>query len=356
MRTPKYTITNLLLNYIVKYETSIRELKYNPLPEKYLKPLEEKYAALDIQKLGELVGNPIGYNQALQIQRGQEMPSQKKNLKLFTNFRSSKDFVKSYNNSNSLQPSIELASHINKLAMKNIVDDWDLSKVRNFSEKPNEIYDTWYKKRDFYPNLDIRSHFGDIFEWIQSNKDSNHRLIKLGVLLFEFIDKAPFLSGNQITAILMLEMLTKKYGYNPNNTIPFFASIENISQDILSAFKLSKSKLDLTTFLEAYLYTISLTVLDLTNEFKETHTVKVQKRGSLELQLNARQIQLLDYLSLNQKISRGKYTKIMGVSFMTSYRDLQDMVEKKYIKAKGRGRGTFYVLTKEMTPKDDELI
>jgi hypothetical protein len=94
MRTPKYTITNLLLNYIVKYETSIRELKYNPLPEKYLKPLEEKYAALDIQKLGELVGNPIGYNQALQIQRGQEMPSQKKNLKLFTNFRSSKDFVK----------------------------------------------------------------------------------------------------------------------------------------------------------------------------------------------------------------------------------------------------------------------
>jgi Fic family protein len=240
--------------------------------------------------------------------------------------------------------------------MKNIVDDWDLSKVRNFSEKPNEIYDTWYKKRDFYPNLDIRSHFGDIFEWIQSNKDSNHRLIKLGVLLFEFIDKAPFLSGNQITAILMLEMLTKKYGYNPNNTIPFFASIENISQDILSAFKLSKSKLDLTTFLEAYLYTISLTVLDLTNEFKETHTVKVQKRGSLELQLNARQIQLLDYLSLNQKISRGKYTKIMGVSFMTSYRDLQDMVEKKYIKAKGRGRGTFYVLTKEMTPKDDELI
>jgi len=356
MRTPKYTITNLILSYIVKYETSIKELLYNPLPEKYRLPLEEKYGAQDIQKLGELVGNPIGFNQALQIQRGQEMPSQKKTFKLFTNFRNSKDFVKSYDNSNSLKPSIELASHINKLAMKDIVDEWDLSKIRSFSEKPNEIYDTWYKARDFYPNLDIRSHFNDIFEWIQNGKDSNHKLIKLGVLLFEFIDKAPFLSGNQITAILMLEMLTKKYGYNPENIIPFFKSIEYIGSDLLSAFKLSKSKLDLTTFLEAYLYSISLTILSITNEFKETHTVKVKKRGSLELHLNSRQIQLLDYLALNQKITRGKYTKMMGISFMTSYRDLQDMVDKKYIKTKGKGRGTIYILSKEMTPKDDELI
>jgi hypothetical protein len=356
MRTPKYTITSLILNYIVKYEVSIVELKQKQLPEKYLVTLEEKYGAQDTQKLGELVGNPIGYNQALLIQRGQEMPSQKKTFRLFTNFRNAKDYVKSYNNSNSLRPSIDLASHINKLAMKGIVDDWDLSKIRGFSEKPNEIYDTWYKLRDFYPNVDMRNHFNELFEWIQNGKDSNHRLIKLGILLYEFIEKAPFLSGNQITAILMMEMLSKKYGLNPENIIPHFKSIEYINQDIMSAFKLSKSKSDLTTFLEAYLYTLSLTVLDITNDFREIYNTKVKKLGSLELHLNQRQIELLEYLALNTKISRNKYSRMMGVSFMTAYRDLQDMVEKKYIKAKGRGRGTFYVLTKEMTPKDDELI
>lgn len=356
MRTPKYTLTNLLLNYIVKYEVCINELKYKQLPEQYKNILEEKHGAEDIQSLGELVGNPIGYNQALLIQRGQEMPSQKKTFRLFTNFRSSKDFVKSYNNSNSLKPSIDLASHINKLALKGIVDEWDLAKIRAFSEKPNEIYDTWYKIRDFYPNTDIRNHFNEIFEWIQNGNDNNHKLIKMGVLLYEFIDKAPFLAGNQITAILIIEMLTKKYGYNPDNIIPFFTCIENISEDILSAFKLSKSKLDLTTFLEAFLYTVSLTVVEVTNDYKDTYNKKVKKQGSLELHLNQRQIQLLDYLALNQKITRNKYTKMMGVSFMTSYRDLLDMLEKKYIKQKGRGRGTFYVLSKEMTPKDEELI
>jgi predicted HTH transcriptional regulator len=99
-----------------------------------------------------------------------------------------------------------------------------------------------------------------------------------------------------------------------------------------------------------------MTVVEIKKDFKETYNSKVRKQSSLELRLNPRQIQLLDYLEVNKKVKRSEYTKMMGVSFMTSYRDLQDMVEKEYIKQKGRGRGTFYVLAKEMTPKDEELI
>ncbi|MHC1716719.1 MAG: hypothetical protein AB9915_02445 [Candidatus Dojkabacteria bacterium] len=356
MKTPKYKLTNLILNYIVRYELAINEIKYHPLPEKYKIALEEKFGAEDIESLAELISYPLGYNKSLLIQRGQEMPSQKKNFKIFTNFRNAKDFVKSYDNSNALRPSIDLAIHINKLSMKSIVDDWDIGKLRTFSEKPNEIYDTWYKKRDFYPHLETVSHFNEIFEWIQSGKDNNHRLIKMGVLLYEFIDKAPFACGNQITAILILEMLSKKYGYNPDNTIPFFKSVNNIGEDILSAFKLSKSNLDLTTFLEAFLYTLSSSVIEISKEITDTYNSKVKKRGSLELHLNPRQIKLLDFLAINQKVTRSKVTRMMGVSFMTSYRDLQDMMDKKYIKLKGKGRGTYYVLSKEMVEKDDEIL
>ena len=345
-----------MLNYMIKYELAINDIKYNPLPDKYKSTLEEKYSAEDIMKMADLVANPIGYNKSLSIQRGQEMPSEKKKFKVFTNFRNAKDFVKSYNNTNSLKPSMELATHINRLVMKNIVDDWDLGKIRSFSEKPNEIYDTWYKSRDFYPTLDITSHFNDLFDWIQNGKDNNHKLVKIGILLYEFIDKAPFIVGNQITAILTAEILSKKYGYNPNNIFPYFKSIEHIAEDLLSAFKMTKSKLDLTTFLEAYLYTISLTAIEVSKEYVDTYLTKVRKQGSLELYLNPRQIQIVDYLTLNPKITRSALTKMMGVSFMTSYRDLQDMIEKKYIKQKGRGRGTFYVLSKDMFEKEDEII
>jgi len=345
-----------MLNYIVKYELSINEIKYHPIPDKYKIVIEEKLGAEDIESLGELISYPLGYNKALLIQRGQEMPSQKKTFKVFTNFRNAKDFVKSYDNSNALKPSIDLAIHLNKLVMKGIVDDWDIGKLRTFSEKPNEIYDTWYKKRDFYPHLESVSHFNEIFEWIQNGKDSNHKLVKMGILLYEFIDKAPFTSGNQITAILVLEMLTKKYGYNPENIVPLFRSLNNISEDLLSAFKISKSNLDLTTFLEAFLYTISFSAIEVSREMIDTHMSKVKKQGSLELTLNSRQIRLLDYLEINQKVTRSKVTKMMGVSFMTSFRDLQDMIEKEYIIPKGKGRGTYYVLSKDMIEKDDDII
>lgn len=354
MKTPQYTITSLILNYIVKYELAVADITHYPLPEKYKSSIQEKYDAEDTEKLGELVGNPLGYNKALQIQRGQEQPSQKKNLKIFTNFRNVKDFINSYGPSNALKPSIELSTHINKLLMKNIADDWDLAKLRGFSEKPNEIYDTWYKYRDFYPNLDPCDYFNDLFEWVKNGKDHNHFLIKLGILLYEFMDKAPFLSGNQMTAILTLEILSKIYNYNPDNIFPYFKAIEYLGDDFNSAFKLSKGKHDLTTFLEAFLYAISYTAIEVSKEYKDVHIKKVRNQGAIEILLNQRQIKLLDYLAVNFKISRSKYTKMMGISFMTSYRDLQDMVDKGYIKAKGQGRGTYYISAKE--PSKDEIF
>ncbi|MDD4381996.1 MAG: hypothetical protein PHE21_01465 [Candidatus Dojkabacteria bacterium] len=347
MKTPSYNISNLILSYIVRYELAIKDIVDNPLPEKYLTPLLEKYGAKDIECMGELVGAPVGYSKALLIQRGQELPSQRKAFQIHTNFRNVKEYISSYSQYSSLKPSIDLSSHLNKLAMKGIVEDWDLAKLKTFSEKPNEIYDNWYKLRDYYPKLDPVLYFNDIFFWIKDTKDSNHKLIKMAILMYEYIDKAPFFVGNQITAILTLEILTKQFGYNPDGIIPLFKAFNDISEDILSAFRISKGKRDITTFIEAILYTISITAIEVSKEFKETHIKKVKRQGALEISLNPRQIQALDYINLNHKITRNKYTKMMGISFMTSYRDLQEMVAKGYLKQKGRGRASFYVLAKK---------
>ncbi len=63
--------------------------------------------------------------------------------------------------------------------------------------------------------------------------------------------------------------------------------------------------------------------------------------------LNPRQVKIIEYLNNNAKVTRQQYTKMMGVSFMTSYRDLQELIEKKYILQKGKGRGTYYIIPDE---------
>ena len=238
--------------------------------------------------------------------------------------------------------------------MKGLIDDWDVAKIRGFSDKPNEIYDTWYKNRDFYPNLDASKYFQDIFNWIEDPKVKINKLVQLAILLYEYIDKAPFSSGNQMSAILTITATSKAYGYNPHNLIPFAKSIQFIDDDLVAAIKIVKAKRDLTVFIEAFLYTLSLTCVNILNQYKEIYDNKVKMNTKLQEQFNSRQMKMLEYLEVERKVTRAQYSKIMGISFMTAFRDLQELLDKDIIKQKGNGRGTYYVLhTRE---KETETI
>lgn len=347
MNIPKYTITNLILNYIVKYELSIDKIKNTHMPTSTLSSIKEKVHTEEIDKLGELIAYPIGYNKALTVQRGQVLPSYRNKFRIFTNFKNTQDYLETYTIKSTLKPSIELSTHMNKLLMKNIVEEWDLARIKTFSEKPFDLYDNWYKLRDYYPNIDSKLYFNELFTWIASSTTGEHKLIQLAILLYEFIDKAPFYGGNQITAILTMKALAKVYGLNPYNLMPFAKAMYTISEDIESAFKISKGKRDLTIFIEAILYTLSLTSIDLSRDFYETFEQKMNISKKIGPELNPRQVKVIEYLNNNIKITRQQYTKMMGVSFMTSYRDLQELLEKRYILQKGKGRGTYYIIPDE---------
>jgi Fic family protein len=347
MKKPKYTLTNLILKYIVKYENSIKDLNHTNLPKDLKKPLIEKLYAEDIDHLSQLVAFPIGYNTALKLLRGQEHTTGKSKKKVFAGYRNAKEYIKKYNSQTGLKPSMELAIHLNKLVTKGWNDDWDQGRIKDFSEKPNTLYDTWYDLRDYYPSTDMKEYFDDYFRWITNSDDNTHKLIQFGALTYEFIEKAPFFAGNQITTILILELLAKQYGYNPNIVLPFSKSFNFINEDLKSAFKISKGKNDITTFLEAYLYTTSLTAIETTREFTQVYKEKILKYPKMTEELNSRQIKMIDYLETNKKGSRQELTDMIGVSFMTVYRDLKELMDKDYVIQKGKGRGTHYRLKEE---------
>lgn len=353
MYSPTYTITHLILNYIVRIELAISYINNTPLPASHFSQIYEKLHAEDIDKFGELIGFPIGYSKALDAQRGKLMPSIKPKLRIFANYRSVHDFIDSYSPSNFIKPSFDLSMHLNKLVFKYIVDEWDISKLRGFSDKPNEIYDNWYKFRDFYPSLDPKKHFIDIFSWIEAPRYKINKLIQISCLLYEFIDKAPYASGNQITSILTTSVMLKAYGYNPKNIVPIAKTVYLISDDLISAYKISKNKRDITSFIEAFLYSLSITTTNVANSIKEIYETKSSKIGQMQEELNERQLKIIEYLEIEKKITRMQYTKMMGISFMTSFRDLQEMLEKGYIIQKGKGRATFYILPKKEQSNDD---
>lgn len=355
MELPSYTLTNLIVEYLIRYETALQKIKSMPIPFSYKSELEIVLQSEDIKHLSELIGAPIGYDQAEKVQLGQVLSSNKKKLLIFTNYRSSMEFARSYNSESFIPPSTELLAHLNKLLMKKILEEWECGAIRSFAEIPNEIYDTWGGLRDYYPDTNMSIYFDQLTRWVVSRGDGTHLLIKLAIFLYNMLDKSPLAGGNQLSALLFTSIISKEYGYNPNCNFSFAKAINFISDDFKGAFKESKRRRDLTIFLEVFLYAISLEIMNLENQYVSTFENRVRKQGKLASKFNSRQLRALEYLENVDKISRSQYRKMMGVSFMTAYRDLQDLVDQKFITQEGVGRATFYKLLKKAEEVEPEL-
>jgi len=61
-------------------------------------------------------------------------------------------------------------------------------------------------------------------------------------------------------------------------------------------------------------------------------------------QLNERQMKAVDFLKIHKKITRSEYVKLIGCSERTAFRDLEELVKKKIITRKGKGKKTYYEL------------
>ena len=61
--------------------------------------------------------------------------------------------------------------------------------------------------------------------------------------------------------------------------------------------------------------------------------------------LNDRQKKAVEYLKENKSITRQKYASFFTCSVRTAFNDLQEMVERKILQRKGKGRHTYYELS-----------
>jgi len=60
--------------------------------------------------------------------------------------------------------------------------------------------------------------------------------------------------------------------------------------------------------------------------------------------LNQRQLKALDYLREKGRITNKEYVEINKISRETAKRDLSDLVDKRFLKVMGKGRGLCYII------------
>lgn len=353
MYTPTFAITHKMVHYIVKLEQAISEIKDTPLVTSVRRDLLNRMAADNLHNVAKMVGAEVSFKQAEEISKGKALVSPGSKEALVNNYRSTSDFIYSASNDKYMSLSPSLFLHLNKLVFNGIVDTWEIGRFRTVSDQANPKYDMWKDKIvQRADSIDYQQHFFSVLNWFSENRYRIHPIFKIGCTLYEVLTTYPFISGNQITVFAIAELLFEKSKLSLRGMFPVSRNFTLYEDEYLEAVNLSLQKNhDQTVWLERFIRGVSLDLTALKNEVVRLEEEKVQKKKKRLLDLNSRQLKLLRHLRYKPKLTRKEYVDMMGISTMTAYRDLNELVERKLVVVRGGGRSTYYKLP-DVSAKD----
>lgn len=185
----------------------------------------------------------------------------------------------------------------------------------------------------------------DFSRWLQKMETTNiSPVIMAAVGHHQLVTIHPFVDGNGRTsrALATLILYRREYDIKKMFALEDYYNLDR--QSYYQAIEKARKDKDLTSWLE-YFSEGFLFELEQVWEQIEEFSVEV-KAGKEVTYLSKRQRRILDFISINGKIYRSDVVDISSVSEKTAYRDLEKLRQDGFIKRKGRGPATYYILEK----------
>lgn len=349
MYTPTFTLTHKTVHYLIKLELALRDIRETPLTVTAKKELVQRMGAENLFNLGRVSGAEISFKKAQEIFGGQTISAQKPGERLISNYRSTSDFIFASGTDRYLAFAPPLLLHLNKLVMNDVVESWDIGRFRHLGDIPNPQFDKWSQLKGIDLSLQqFETHFSNVMNWFSDTKHLVHPVIKIGCIIYELVKRYPFVAGNQVTILAITELLFERTKLSLSGLFPVCRSFSLYEAEYKEALEASMSKgEDQTIWIERFTRGVSLDFNALRQDIVRLEEEKIHKRKKRLLDLNARQLKLIRILEQKPKVKRQEYVRIMGVSTMTAYRDLDVLVKRKIIRVSGGGRSTYYSLIRE---------
>lgn len=344
MYQPNYTISDRLLNSIVKLESDKVLMNLTELPSSSKASLKEEAKANNLFHLAHMLGLNITLKDAAKLAEGRKLGIEGIRATIINNFRNVLEFNRSGVADSYVDLDNALMLHINKLILNNWKEPWDV-KLRNTGEAVDPNLDDWTNTLVDESQRDLQQELKDILDWFKMSATRVHPVIRVAILVNALGNLQPLSAGNKITIIGLVDFLLNRYGYIENTYLPVVRIFDLYTEEYAEAWDMAKKNQDLTLWLERFARNIAKDVQELKSEVDRKATEEKEKNSKQPfLDLNKRQLKVLKYLQTIPTVKREDYCQMMDVSTMTAYRDLDDLVLKKLIKVEGKGRGTRYML------------
>ncbi len=340
---PKYTISDKLLFTIREIGESLGEIKALSLSEQTLAKLELEARELSSYASTSIEGNPLpltDVKRLLKTKKDAIRDTEREVLNYNTALQSLYGEVRSSSfklNVNTLE---KVQGQVVSGLMDNPAHCGSLRKAPVIIRNPKKIDEIVFTPPD---SKDVRKLLSDLLIFIKNNIGRIDPIVLAGVFHRQCVIIHPFIDGNGrttrilTTAILgeagldLFEIFSFENYYNRNITRYFKAvGLEGDYYDLAD-------EIDFSEWLEYF----SDGILDELQRLRKALPEKTLTKHRLE----PHHKQILNYIKEHGSVSQREYGAISSRSLASRKLDFEKLLKFNLIKAKGSGRGTYYVIS-----------
>ncbi|MBN2031024.1 Fic family protein [bacterium] len=330
---PKYIITPKINKALIEIERVRGFLDAIKLKDDWISDMQKKALILESHHSTHIEGTAISLSQAQDILAGKKVKGiSRDDEKELLNYKKAMGFISKYLGKDD-PVSEDIIQELHRILVKGVRGEnagpGNYRKIQNYvvNSRTREVVYTPP------PALEVPHLMQEFTEWINKAEDVSPILVA-AIAQFQFVHIHPFIDGNGRMARLLSTLILYKTGYDFKRLFTiseYYDKDRSAYYDAIQSVR--KNKMDMTGWLEYFVDGLRSQMKEIQNKGKEiikkdTALQKIKKAG-----FNVRQEKAIKFILQNGKITVNDYQAVASCIRRTAQRDLDDLLEKKVIKA-----------------------
>src|SRR3989338_11287343 len=341
MFTPKYKITDRLLDNIKRINNLVNELNNRRFQYVVLVELERTARAVSSYASTSIEGNPLPLTEVkkiLKLKPAHIRDSEKEDL----NYNQALQDLNKRLSEGKVKLSLPLILKIQKQVVANLLPKFETGYLR---EKAIVVNDPLTSHVVYLPPdaKDVKSLVENLISFVNSNRDKIDPLILAGIFHKQMVIIHPFMDGNGRTTRLATKVLLAEMGLNTFNLFSFENYYnKNVTKyfETVGEFGNYYELVDQIDFIP-WLEYFTEGIID---ELLRVQKLLPEVGMSPETNLLPHHLKILEFIKEKGFIADRDYTKLVDRAKPTRALDFKKLIKLGLISRKGKGKATYYIL------------
>ncbi|HUV71463.1 MAG TPA: Fic family protein [Clostridia bacterium] len=359
MYSPKYRITNKILQNIGTIEASREVINNAPLIPAYEKQFQQEAAVSTIHHGTHIEGNELSFTQAAGVLEGRHIIAGERDIQEIINYRNVLKYLEQLLEKEGKEDSAfdyteKQILKIHAEVVERIVADEQRGKFRKVQVvlRNAQTGEVVFRPP---PAPEVPYLVKDFLAWLNSPEGREiHPIIRSGIAHYVITSVHPFTEGDGRTARGLATLILFAEGYDIKRLFSLEEYFDKNAYEYYDALRQTDltnesdfAQRDLTGWLEFFTKGLAIElarVKDKVRRISLDGKIK-EKLGGKQIALNERQMKLMEYIEVRGQAKMKELTPLLPmISEDTILRELHSLIKHKLIRKKGSRKAARYVL------------